>query len=334
MQNKQTKLLFESWRAFLKEANPEMQKSTQTANKISSIMSLPYAQFVQKFKDAIADPKVLAVVKAGLNDGAPKDDDEVSVEEKIGVPVKSLRPTQNEVVFDKSLGGPFGPLQKADVLELFLKGGDVIVPAKEKAYPYAVTAEQKYIIDGHHRWSSLFCINPDAKIVSTNLQFKKQLPPMTYLKVTQMAIAADKGQITTATGGGVNLFTTTEDYVKSEVPKQIEAGKEKEKIMQIFAAKGMKDMDSICKFIWGNIQQLQNQKPVSGAPIRDVMPQTDPAHGFAAKLKSGMVNFNNIKKTPAQNATAAPEAVKESVKNKIRQIIREEIKKIKNETNS
>lgn len=292
--SKETKLLFENWRAFLNEEVP----TNNAVNQVSRLISLPYVQFVSKFKQMASDPRIQAVIKAGLNDASPKEDDQINVQEGIGIPVIQLSPTQNEVVFDKSLGGKFGPLQNVGLLEKMLAGGDVIVPAAPGATKFAVTAEKKYIVDGHHRWSSLFCINPKANIVCIDLAFKTPLNPLSYLKITQMAIAADIGKIPSAKGGGVNLFKVDENYVNTEVPKQIAAGADKEKIMQVFAKYGHKDMNAINKFIWTNIQQLQQRKPVAGAPPRMVMPQTDPSKGFANKLKTGLINFARIKSTP------------------------------------
>jgi hypothetical protein len=205
MQNKQTKLLFENWREYLEEQLP----TKNSVNQVSKLVSLPYQEFVAKFRQQISDPKIMAVIKAGLQDGAPQQDDQIKVEEGVGVPIMQLSPTQNEVVFDKSLGGKFGPLQNPDLLQKMLNGGDVLVPAAPDATKFAVTAEKKYIIDGHHRWSSLFCINPKANILCIDLTFSKPLNPLTYLKITQMAIAVDRGTITSAKGGGVKLTKTT-----------------------------------------------------------------------------------------------------------------------------
>lgn len=322
MSRNETKILFEGWRRYLTEAETI---DPQTAMQTDKLLKLPYARFATSFKGIAQDPKVKAVLTAGTQDGNPEDE-KLTVEDGKAIPLVSLKPTQNEVVFDKSLGGEFGPLQKVETLELFLKGGSVKVPGPPKGQPYIITAEGKYIVDGHHRWSSLFCINPKSSILSTNMIFSKPLNPLVYLKITQIAIAADVPKIPDASGGGVNLFTTNENYVKTEVPKQIEAGANKQQIMQKFAEFGHKDINAINNLIWNNITQLQKIKPVAGAPERIVMPQTDKAVNLKQRLSSGELNFINVRNTPAGGKAAAKPAAPEAAPVQ-EEFLRESIKK-------
>jgi hypothetical protein len=97
--------------------------------------------------------------------------------------------------------------------------------------------------------------------------------------------------------------------------------------MEIFASKGYKDINAINKLIWTNIQQLQQRKPVAGAPQRPIMPQTDPAKGFADKLKKGLVNFAKIPATPAVNKPNQQVTKEELYLEKLTQIIFEELNK-------
>lgn len=272
MDKKQTKLLFEGWRKFLNEQ--EGKPDATTAGEIEKLIKLPYTDFVSKLSSVAADPKVQAVLKYGLKDGKP-DDEKVQITQ-IDVPVTKLKPTQNEIDMDKSLAFALSDL---NTFKKYQAGGSVLVKTR-----IVVANNGTLIIDGHHRWSQVYCVNPKASIQSVNLNVQG-LKPMDYLKIVQMSIAADIKQIKINTVEGINLLTCNEQQLKQYINSNAQG-----KFKQVVDANG--GVDKLHAFIWGNILQMRKtSQPVAGAPKRDFMPQTDDSPNWSKQLGSGEVNF-------------------------------------------
>lgn len=238
-----------------------LKEDEESEKELKNILKSDYTTFVSKLGDNVKDPKFLDAIKSLSKENKINTTD-------ISPAVQDLRPTQNEVVLDKSLS--YG-LKDATTIDSFLKGGVVAVAGKS-----IVTAGGgKYVIDGHHRWSQLFCFNPNAKIKALDLTDIKN--PMEALKATQLGIAAQIGKVPTAQGGGINLFTINESTLKKYVVDNIT-----EPVVEVFKKyKKGNTPDEIANYIWENVQLLQSDaKPVAGAPSREVMPQTDDAPKF------------------------------------------------------
>ena len=241
-------------------------------DELKTILKKDYATFVKELGDNINDPKFLEAIKS-LSDSAPIKTSGMSPA------VTDLQPTQNEVVMDKSLSYP---LKDPASAELYLKGG-VVAPAGKSII---TGGGGKFVIDGHHRWSQVYCINPDAKIKALDLTDIKK--PLEALKATQIGIAAQTGAVPTAAGGGINLFACGEGELKKYVTDNI-----KESVIEVFKKYKKGDTpEEIADYIWGNVQELRKSSPpVAGAPTRDVMPQTDDAPQWAD-------NTFNVEKLP------------------------------------
>jgi hypothetical protein len=227
-------------------------------DELKKILKQNYSSFVKNLGDNIKDSKFLDAIKS-LNEKEPI---QVSA---INVKVTDLQPTQNEVVLDKSLSYP---LTDASSAESCLNGGNVAVAGKS----IVTGGGGKFVIDGHHRWSQLFCMNPDASILAMDLTDIKK--PIEALKATQIGIAAQTGKVPTSPGGGVNLFKIGKNTLRNYVINTIT-----DSVVEVFKKydKG-ETPEEIADYIWGNVQTLKKQnKPISGAPKRDVMPQTDDA---------------------------------------------------------
>jgi hypothetical protein len=246
----------------------------EAQDEIKAILKKDYSTFVKELGDNIKDEKFLNAIKS-LSDKQP-----VKVS-GMSPGVTDLQPTQNEVVMDKSLSYPLTDVPSA---EQYLKGGVVAVAGKS----IITSGGGKYVIDGHHRWSQVLCINPDAKIKALDLTDIKN--PIEALKATQIGIAAQAGTVPTAAGGGVNLFTVSEGELKKYVLDKI-----KEPVVAVFEKYGKGDTpEAIADYIWENVQVLKKQSPpVAGAPKRDVMPQTDDAPQWVD-------NTFNVEKLPEE----------------------------------
>ena len=147
-------------------------------------MKLP--QFVQSLQTNKQD--VLDAVMGGLKDGG-QDDDKVEILPK-AVPIKALKPTQSEVVFDKSI--PYALKNPKDFMKYLSSDGPFKVgPPGNDAI---VTLNGKFILDGHHRWSSLYAINPDASMYTFDIQVPG-LAPLDALKLMQASIKSYAGKV-------------------------------------------------------------------------------------------------------------------------------------------
>ena len=226
--------------------------------ELKNLLKVDYPLFVKELGDNIKDPKFIAAIKS-LSDKYPLNFK--SATPKVG----DLKPTQNEIDVDKSLKFP---LTNADSAMACLKGGVIAVAGKR----IITGGGGKFIIDGHHRWSQVCALNPDAKIAAIDLSDIKD--PMRALKATQLGIAADLGKIETQKVEGQNLLKMGKDALISYVVKTITP-----EVLEEFKKAGKGDSpEAVGQFIWTNIDKMQkDNQPVSGAPERGIMPQTDDA---------------------------------------------------------
>jgi hypothetical protein len=242
-----------------------------------------YREFVAKLGDLVKDPKVRAFIKSGRSDGEQQDD-KINAVSKI-LKVADLRPTQNEIDVQKSLNYP---LTYPEMLQRYLGKEPVTIKAP------IVTYNGKYIIDGHHRWSQVYSMNPHAIMTAVDLE-GTDMNPVDLLKVVQLSIAGELGTVPTATVKGENLLKVSADVIAKYVVDTI-----KDECVKVFrkmcgAQIGHQvTKDTIAgKVIVPNIKEMQKYaQPMPGAPSRDLMPQTDEAPNSLKDLTKGIVNYN------------------------------------------
>lgn len=246
-----------SLKKLVKEVKMEIMED-KGKNILKSILKKDYKQFVAALGKHIKDPKVVAAIES-LSDKAPVSTSGMSPK------CSDLRPTQNEVVLDNSLSYPMKDPASA---EANLKGGTVAPGGRS----IVTGGGGKFIIDGHHRWSQVFCLNPDAKIKAIDLG--QITDPTEALKATQLGIAAQLGKVPTASGGGINLFTIDEGTLKKYVIEKIQ-----DPVVEVFKKYGKGNTkEEIANYIWQNVKKLKtNNKPLAPKPNREKMPQTDDA---------------------------------------------------------
>ena len=200
--------------SFLNESDEDVtQLSTSDMKSISITLKSLYdsdlPDFVSGLRTIISDPKVQQFLKSAKHDGNLTDDN-ISIDETAKlVNVNTLKPTQNEVFLDKSIEYP---MQKnPDQIRNF------ILDKKHEGMPAIVTSGG-YVIDGHHRWSQVFCWNKDAEIPAYNIKFNGDEPkiPTDLIKKTFLGIAAIYGKVDLSDKGGeLNLFDIKEDALEN-----------------------------------------------------------------------------------------------------------------------
>lgn len=238
----------------------------------------------KKTPDSCANPGLYELITTGgVSRGIPNS----SVVVKEGfVPVADLVPSQNEISLASSLGFPLG--KDPDSLRTYFLGGNVTV-----ANQLVLTSvDGQYVVDGHHRWSQLFLINPFASIGTTDIGYVPN--PKEALRETQLAIAAQTGYLGSSSAGSDNLFTMDRGAFDTQVAAIIDNGKypdgspdagdpTKPAVFDVFTEflglAGQTDdekMVSIQNYLWGNVLRMRdNNFYITDAPVRDVMPQTN-----------------------------------------------------------
>jgi len=183
---------------------------------LKELLGSNYESFVTALGDNIKAPQFLRFLRAGLKDGKDAGDDKVNLAE-ISPKCSDLIPTQNEIDLGGSLGFPLKG-ESTETLTGYLKGG---THCPGKGCPNIVVCG-KHIIDGHHRWSQLYCMNPNAQIKAINLIHPElNEDPTKALKVVQMSIGAKLGYIPTVSVSGTNLIGINENTLRKYISANI-----------------------------------------------------------------------------------------------------------------
>lgn len=252
-----------------------------------------------------ADPRVRALIKAGTADGAPEDE-AASISEGSAT-IGELIPTQIEIELTKSIAYP---LAKFEAMKKMISGGTQRIgpPGNDM-----IVTSGNLIVDGHHRWSSLFSVaGPAGSIASINVELPEK-DAASVLSIVQTAIAATlDGPVPKAKAGGMNILGKGKDelvsLITSAVGESSEAG---EILSDDFVQKCITDdtarnhfgieedadlssaREAIIEKVAENLSQMN--QPAAGSPPRVDMPQLDKAsggvQGALEKLASGDVNY-------------------------------------------
>jgi hypothetical protein len=254
-----------------------------------------------------ADPRVRALLAAGTRDGAPQDEkaDPKSASPSVG----ELKPTQVEIELTKSIAYP---LAKFKAYKTMMSGDVQKIGPPDNDH---IVINGDLIIDGHHRWSSLFSVTgPTGKIAAYDLGIPLS-DATSVLATVQVGIAAtlsDGEPVPKAKAGGKNILGKGKDEIKSLIEDSIgestEAGEilsedfvnsclgDTEVSKHIGLKSGM-DVDEaravIIEKTADNLSKMQ--QPAKGAPPRVDMPQLDKAtggvKGVIKDFQAGEVNY-------------------------------------------
>lgn len=281
----------------------EAEDDAEMEKDLTDLFKKDYASFVKDLGDFAKDPKFRQFIKSGAT--------EQSTVKRTAISVKDLKPTQNEIDVDKSLQFP---LTDGASAQNCLKGGAVMI-----AKPI-ISFNGEYIIDGHHRWSQLYAMNPDAKIVAFDFSNPKVKGPIGALKLAQLAIVATgASKIPSQDVKGKNLLQMGEKDVKAYVTDKItdnciNALAEKE----IVKGEGEEETKKeAADYIWTNVKSMQaTSQPVSGAPGRGLMPQADDVSGGQQntidKIKAGVQMPTSLSESRAKLEKLLSESVRKS----------------------
>lgn len=273
--------------------------------------------FVDKYGKEFSDPKFHAFISAGLAD---KINDENFKVTKVSPLVTTLTPTQMEIGFGNSLNDLIKATYNEGVqlveLDNMLKGNNVKLKAKTGEVPIVIF-NNKYIIDGHHRWSKIYCANKNATVFCLNFECPSlENDPSMALKAFHLAIAKMLRKSPTEDKSGKNLFNSNKVEVFKHVRQYLGLPSSK-KFLDVYKkysnlinsnlneAEQLDLIDpkttlntnidpfakTVSLYIANNAQALiSNSTPATNTP-RSHMPQTDKAPGYEDALEKGEINF-------------------------------------------
>tara|TARA_R110002074_G_scaffold34943_1_gene95586 strand:+ start:344 stop:1282 length:939 start_codon:yes stop_codon:yes gene_type:complete len=296
----------ESWKRFVEEA--------ESGGTMQNLLGKKYEDFVSTLQSSIKDPRVQAVLRGGLKDRSAADD--VVTFTNTSPAVRNLIPTQKEVDIDKSLAYPLRK-DPPQFIEKVTSDGPFTVGSR------IVTYANKYVMDGHHRWSTIYAVNKNASINAINMNIEG-LGALDALKLIQMAIGVQKKAIPMQFVEGNNLFTIDWAQFRSwieanvspktlalidqnpkakaavygtgainelELPFSSDAKMAKALDSEDAQAVDIKKVNALAKYAWSNIVAMRKtSQPVEGAPERGYMPQTDNTN-FMEPLKKGEIDI-------------------------------------------
>jgi hypothetical protein len=293
------KLLMENWRKFVNEQEqdyaahsaqptkvglpPEQQQ--QQKKVLQDLIGQEYTRFVGELQKRIKDPKFRQFLNMGVEDGDLQDD-VISVT-KGPIPVRNLTPTQSQIGLADSLGfvsktkpQQAGETASGDVADV---GGSII------------TANGKFIVDGHHRWSQVYLLNPNASIPAVNFQIAGNPDAKTVLKLTQLAIAAvDRVVPLVPADAETDIYATKgdEQAIRSILNKVISD----EMAQSLMGPYQADSKDAVIDRVVQNALALYKKGTHNPDVPRKFMPQLDkvsPPIKKVQKLGAGDVNWNS-----------------------------------------
>ena len=176
-------------RALESEENPEsvddIQLTGDTEKDFKTVIEMlrnnAYEDLPESLEDIVEDPKLYTLLSMGFGDG--RFADATISNNTVEVETRNLLPSQSEIGLDNSLAFPL----KSDCSFYFKT--PVVIKAP------ILTYNNLFIIDGHHRWSQTYCVNPQATMTAINFNYKGNSNPYIALRVFQGAIAVANKEI-------------------------------------------------------------------------------------------------------------------------------------------
>lgn len=248
-------------------------------------------------KQLVSDPEKKEIFLAGLTDGDPKD--EVITIKKGSRPAKGLEPTQSEIGSAQSLDDQI--MDKYGNLDIGIAGGKV--NSADGAFPILTFGNK--ILDGHHRWSQVYCTNPDAVLETAEISAPGVTNATEALGLTHAILFALYGQSPTKPFKGVNLFGWSPADVKKYVLDKIVPSALK-KLADAGLISSPDDKEGAADMYAKNVAMLQ-KKP--GEFSRTVMPQPADAGDKSAltqlppEASSGAINYKDPKPSDVKGKT-------------------------------
>lgn len=339
--------LYESWMNSLNEEEKESKELKRKAKRVGKVFQTQFhnqdyqsaVKWLSQVADSSQTKRYMAI--SGQLDGE-SGDDQFSVGND-DIACSELYPTQNEVGVDGSLSFPLGwaaGAQNGAKAFIYAMNDE---PKKINKAPIVVF-QGKFVIDGHHRWSSTYCMNPNAVMQTVNLKNSAIEDPKQVLKAVQVAIAKEIGKVPMSKAEGENLFNvdlkTLKKMLQEKIPNEwyplVAADQATMNKLELEKGNEKGLRAKILEWIPRNVEMLQDNAGTvaSNYGPRTTMPQTDNAKNWISNLESGKIDVappyvGDVSNPKSKRFTGA---VKESLNisnQRLRQIVLEEIRRSK-----
>ncbi len=288
------KLLMENFKKFLEEEGSEDYAASQRP-VLQDLIKKEYKDFVASLQQKIQDPKFQKFLKMGIEkyDGN-SEDDELTVQE-VDIPVKNLLPTQSQIGLADSLGWTSKNNPEGAGTTAGLGTGTADVGGR------IITANGRFIVDGHHRWSQVYLLNPEAQIPTYDFKvgFKgRGGSGKSALKLAHLAIAAvDESVPLQPADAATDVYATGGD--PEAIKKMLDNPRVVGDKMATALAKawGAGSRDEVIGKLAEHAISLykRTKKAANTGPERGLMPQTGAVSEPEEKMKAmaqGAVNWN------------------------------------------
>jgi hypothetical protein len=187
------------------------------ADDVKKITSAGLAQSVSLLKKLSTDKDVVNILQKGATDGDLKD--EQIKFSTANLPCTAMFPTQAEIGFGNSLDDIL--TNKFGVIDLCFRSPVKLGPSGGSPVLCAKIGGKIVILDGHHRWSSCFMTNRNAKMMCEIMEVPPGEDEESALRIMQIAIAAKAGKVLTKDFNGKDLMASgtieVENYVVDNI---------------------------------------------------------------------------------------------------------------------
>lgn len=280
------------------------------AADLEKTMGKGLAGAVADLKAKASDQEFKAAAAKGTEDGN-SEDEKVSFS-TTPIACTKMFPTQAEIGFGNSLDDiikdKYGAIDAAFT-------NPVKMPSPEGKIPVlcAEVNGQIAILDGHHRWSLCFMINPKSQMMCDIMKAPAGMGAEDALKAMQLGIAAKAGNVVTKPFEGKDLMATSTEEVRKYILDNI--GEEEVAKFAKYEST-LNSKEAIADHVANAHKLIIKMK---GPFPRTIMPQAGKSGTTQSDVNkafaSGEINFKE------------PFAVKESANKTIDKMLNEAIKK-------
>ena len=257
----------------IKDINPTGDVEQDFNNAMVALRDDNYEAFVKDLNTLASDPKIDFLRDAIIDQFNSPDGVKVFFSKRQPLEIENIHPTQHEVDMKQSLEFPLSI--RPEMIDIAFSGKPIII--KDIPLVVAEVDGTYYIIDGHHRWSQIYCLNPHAQMTVRIIKSDMFKSADDVLKLVQMQlfIAKDGGKLPQATvDSPYNLYTIDEKPFKEWCQKTMN-----DEARQKFAVH-LNDKDDAVDYMWQNVVTMRKSAaPTQNAHGRGDMPQTDKVDG-------------------------------------------------------
>jgi len=234
--------------------------------RLRKILGQNYENFVKLLGKNVTDTKFIEAIESLHTT------DKIDLK-PMNIKCTDLTPMQKEIDVDKSLTYP---LTDAATAAAYLAGGPVTVGSG----PIVTAGGGKYIIDGHHRWSQVYVLNPHCHIVCSDISDIDN--PFNALKSAQLGIVShtkkapegeDVGSLDLMTISQVNLSNVIKEKITDGVLKVLST----HKAIEVQVQQGQVNQPGQSAQQQPAQQQPAQQQPAQQQPAQQQPAQQQPA---------------------------------------------------------